>query len=332
MATSESTTQEYHRKRQLSRIAAAADQRTYLLKIRDVFGYGTGFRERGGKRTEEPALIVYVRRGRKKRDKHDYPRHQQIPERVRWKVGGETLWLPVDLIEIDKGKLQSMAPPMGGDSVGNQSASHNSGSIGWIARRAGDGAPVLCGNYHVFLKFPPRPSNDVLKYPQPGQPLDNVTSPSREDGGNVNTDVVGVVVRGRRDDLVDVAIATLVPTGRPVSPIVHGLGQIGRARSITTQDLHARLEVHLFGRTSGLQNGNVVEYPGRVGFEYPDLDSPLVMFDLIVTDIETRDGDSGSLLLDNQNRPLGMLIGTGGNRSFFMHIANIRSAMKLKDF
>ena len=59
----------------------AIEERKYLLDIRDVLGYGVGYREKEGQRTREPALVIYVRPGRKAKEPQDFPRHQRIPKR-----------------------------------------------------------------------------------------------------------------------------------------------------------------------------------------------------------------------------------------------------------
>jgi hypothetical protein len=201
----------------LRHIERAAKKRTYLLKISDVLGYAVGYRERAGQRTNEPALVVYVRRGRKRHKKQRFPRHQQIPERIRWRINGKPVWLPVDLVEVDEGRLQSSTPLLSGESIGNRRVNNNTGTIGWVARRSSDNQPVMCGNYHVFLTFPAHSTTPTLTYPSAGQPQEFVTSPSVQDGGNANTDAVGTVIRGRRDQLVDIAVALPARPDRPIT-------------------------------------------------------------------------------------------------------------------
>src|SRR5262245_51438921 len=81
------------RERQLRLLRKALKQRSYILKISDVLGYGVGFREKKGEWTDEPALIVYVRPGRKAKEYKDLPPHQRIPSRIRLQIGKKTVWL-----------------------------------------------------------------------------------------------------------------------------------------------------------------------------------------------------------------------------------------------
>jgi hypothetical protein len=318
-------------KRRLEQLSRASRRREYLLRVSDVLGFAVGFKERGGALTDEPALVVYVRRGRKQKKKADFQRHQQIPERLRWHERGKTVWLPVDLVESDVGVLQS-ATIGSGVSVGNRTLTDTTGSIGWIARRASDQQVVLCSCYHVFLTFPATSTSPNLEFT--GVPHAFITSPSREDGGDVNASVIGSVVRGKRAPTVDIAIA--IPRADvSVVPAVADIGPFGKARFLVPGDLDPQhpVRVALRGRTSTTPRvGIVLQCGGVFPFQYPDLVQPLLMRDLIVTSIPTQAGDSGSLLLDDQHRPLGMLLGNGGGRSFFIHLRNITNALQLTDF
>jgi hypothetical protein len=100
-------------KRLLRLIRRAIDERSYLLNISDVLGYSVGFREKNGKRTDEPVLVVYVRKGRKGKKPDDFPHHQRIPRKIRLNVDNKTVWLGIDLIESEVGKLCGTASDPG---------------------------------------------------------------------------------------------------------------------------------------------------------------------------------------------------------------------------
>jgi len=324
----------------LKLIRRAVEERTYLLNISDVLGYAVGYREKDGKQTDEPALKVYVKKGRKKTDPQDHPRHQRIPRQVRLTVKGETVWLPVDLIESEQGQLhQSNGPSadfVSGLSVGNQLSANNTGTIGWIARSLDTKQPVICGNFHVFLRISQnsqqasdyRKNGFKLSYPRTTHSSDFVVSPSLQDHGDPNLNLVGPVLDGQRTQTVDIAIASLIP-GKTAQPIMKSRGPLGTARFLKASDLTNPIQVFIYGRTSKDQAGTILEYPAHHEFSYPD--RALMLLDMIATDIQTQRGDSGSLLVDETNRPLGMLIGLAAGRSFFMHIQNIATTMRLTD-
>ena len=307
-------------------------ERDYVSRISDVIGTAIGYRERDNVVTDELALIVYVRSGRKRARKSDYPKHQQIPERVRLKVKGRTVWLPVDIIETRGPRLH--AALVSGANIGNLGSVRVNGTIGWIARRQQDGAAVVCSNYHVLLRFPPKPGSAVLPFPVPGPPpAEFALSPSRFRGGSSPQNDIGPVVQGLRDQFVDVAIV-LVANSVSVMSQVPGIGSIGPARSITPADFASGpIPVQLRGSASDqVLRGVATQYPVNLPFPYPDLTTPLQMLDLIATDLRTIEGDSGSVLLDDARRPIGILLGGDGVRSWYIHIRHVIRTMNLVDF
>lgn len=329
------------RKRLLRLIERAVEERAYLLRISDVMGYAVGFREKDGRATDEPVLSVYVRRGRKDQDPAKLPKHQRIPRRIRLYVDDAWIWLGVDLVETEMGRLrvQSGAMPalISGRSIGNQNVSNNTGTIGWIAERQDTGTPVLCSDFHVLLSFGQsvfeRNGVDLI-YRHDNAHTEFITSPSLQDGGDRNLDFIGQVARGLRSQLVDVAIVDLLG-GRRSAAFIDQLGPMGRHRFIRSTEIRPEtnnpIQVSLTGRSSGRQEGIITRYPARFLFDYPDRrPSGLLMLDLIEARIQTTGGDSGALLVDENTRPLGMLVGGVGSRSFFMHIRNIIQTMKLR--
>lgn len=321
------------RRRRLALLERAVEERGYLLGIRDVLGYAVGFRVRDGETTDEPALTVYVSEGRKATDKADHPRHQRIPNRVRLKVDGETVWLPVDLVESEVGRLQQPAPRMAGVSLGNADTPEFSGTIGWVGRR--DGNPVVCGSFHVLLRDELKGSDIRKRFDFDGTNYRWALSPSATDGGRDPQDSIGLVLAGCRDNYVDVAV---IRPRQPAEWLAEAFraGPLGPWRSIEAEDLDPDhpIEVRISGRSNYLKNrdpieGRVTAVAARHPFEYPDRD--VLLFDLIETTIDTVPGDSGSALLDAANRPLGLLVGRTSERSYFVHMRNVVEEMGLSD-
>jgi hypothetical protein len=311
----------------------AIEERKYLLDIRDVLGYGVGYREKEGRRTREPALVVYVRPGRKAREPQDFPRHQRIPKRVRLKMRGKTVWLPVDIVETEPGRLQQGGDLRRAVSIGHSAQLARTGSVGWIART--DQQPVVCTAFHVLLSMAdPRLDGQIDKsYRFDLGQLDNVVQPSREDGGDSVEDIVGFVIKGRRNNVVDVGVVQvtnqtwLAATAGRITVALSG--PLGPPRSLA-QEIDAveqNLAVRMIGRTSGSAHGTLLEFPAVHTFEYEDRD--VVLFSLLATDIQTSGGDSGALLVDADRRPLGTLVGAAGGRSYFINIQSIIELMNL---
>jgi hypothetical protein len=320
------------RQRLLRLIVRAFKKRTDILKISGVLGYSVGFREKAGKVTDEPALVVYVRKGRKKKKASDFPRRQRIPQKIRMWAGKKTIWIRIDLIETGKGKLHNAGSIISGNSVANCESADNTGTIGWIARRRVNDEPVFCSNFHVFLRKPAYAGSNLEKefHHDPNHP-ERIISPGGMDGGIWPNDAMGSVVHGKRNQLVDAAIAA---ADKPelVAKFIKFIGAMAAARRLQAHELDPQnpIAVSLSGRTSQLLAGKIREYPASHEFAYPD--RAVMLFDLIAADLPTQGGDSGALLVDASLHPMGMLVGRAGNRAFFMHIGNIMSEMKLKEF
>ena len=316
-------------------IDEAVKRRTYLFKIPDVLGTAVGYRITGGERTHEPAVIIYVRPGRKAKDPKKLPRHQRIPHRLRLSLGGETVWLPVDLVELDTGRLCATSF-VAGSTVANVRNVDNFGTVGWIARD-GDGQPVLCGSYHVFLRPPDAysPPSATQRFRSASAPRESLMCPCSIEGGDPVRDVVGFVKEGVRSRFVDAAVATVDEPDR-VDDLARFIGRLEEIRDLNVEEIQpgGGETVRAVVRRSAPLTGKLLETSASFPFVYPDFPDGLRMLDLIATDIPTQAGDSGALLVDGARRALGMLIGRdeSGARSFFMHIQHVVDALQLRPF
>lgn len=321
------------RRERLRRLQEAFEKRGYILRNPDVLGYAVGTRYRGGERTEEPALIVYVRPGRKRTDPRKLPRHRRIPERIRLQVEGETVWLPVDLVETQPGRPQAPASGSAADrtlSVG-PGEGDRTGTVGWIdhtSRASKD--VVFCTALHVLLSMTDSRLQGTIRktYRFQFPDFEHAVSPSVRDGGGATDGAVGWLLHGERSNVLDVGVVQ-VSDRSWLEGVVRSLGTVGPPRALDPVETHSGspVQVTLRGRSSGEVTGRVLEYPAHFVFAYEDREVQLL--GLIATDIATREGDSGALLLDSERRALGMLVGLGGDRSFFMTLPKVIDAMEL---
>ena len=339
----------YHKKI-LKLIKRALEERFYILKISDVLGYAVGFREKNGKRTDEPVLIIYVKRGRKDKAPNDFPLHQRIPKQIKLKLKDDTImWIGVDLIEESyKTELcqtstatSSSTKIFIGDSIGS-GMYDETGTIGWIARRrTQNNEPVICTNFHVL--FPRKSNYDLTKIAQLYKYKENnklnIISPGKMDEGIHTNNDVGFIFMAKRTKILDLAIIRLKnPNWIGKVPRIRYLGPIGKARIYREDELDSAnpTEVLIRGwrpnnKGKYIKRGNITELWATRKFLFPD-GRMVRLLGLIVTDIKVENGDSGALLFDLNRRPMGMLVGRSQDRSYFMHIGNIMNYMGLKDF
>jgi hypothetical protein len=314
---------------QLAALRLAYRTRRYLLRNPDVLGLGVGYRFRGGTRTDEPALVVYVRRGVKSRDPGRAPRHRRIPERVHVAGRGGERWLSVDLVEAGAGEL--CTPVTAGVTTCNCGTSDEFGTVGWVARQA-DGKAVFCSCYHVLLANRFDPPRQVQRFVGTPATREFVTSPSPQFGGDAETQM-GLVVRGVRSPTQDIAIAEPLP-GIQLTAFIRAIGAMGQPRELSSQS-NAPGKGEAIKVAVGHHNaprGHILEFPVSFTVAYPDFPT-YELRNLISTDAPVQPGDSGSLLLDAARRPLGMLVCRDpvSGRSFFMPIATVM-ALNLRPF
>jgi hypothetical protein len=296
---------------QLSRLVTAYDRRGYILRNPDVLGYGVGYRVKGGVRTDEPALVVYVREGLKQRDPQRVARQRRVPTRVRLPGPDGQRWLPVDLVEA--GVAELCASVSSAVTVCNCGSPGEFGTVGWVARQA-NGTPVFCSCYHVLLPGFFSPAKETqLFFANPSAPQ-FVTCPSPGFGGNAEVRL-GRVVRGVRSPTADLALAEVEP-GVDLSDFVQAIGAPRKPpRNLDPQKNEPgqgeRVQVGV--GHDGPIRGRLMEFPVTVTMRYPDFPQ-YRMSNLIATDAPVRHGDSGGLLLGRD---------VVAGRSYFMPMSTV---------
>jgi hypothetical protein len=294
--------------------AAYRHHHAALLNRPGVTGVGLGLRRRGGRLTDEVVVKVFVAH---KREKADLPAGAVMPATLEAPQGAAAVdveeMLPPDIPPLHAPRLDTtMAaarlrvprrPAVGGVSV-----AHHAFPVGTIAlgmRHRSSGA-------HCILSC-----NHVLSQLNAARLGDEVLQPAPADGGVLPLSIIGGVLRwtpvafgGVERNMTDAAIATCVP-GQARS-WVDGIGAItGVAPTIA---LGAR--VRKVGRATGLTSGIVTVVGASVRPNYAPLgfgQTPALFVNQVVAQIDCAYGDSGSLLVDEENRAVGLLF--GGTRS-----------------
>lgn len=317
-------------KNDLRALRLAYRTRNYLLRIPDVLGYAVGFRIRDGERTHEPALIVYVREGVKRRDPSKVARHRRIPRHVNVRFRSDTKRLPVDLVESAPAELcTAFIGP--GETVCNCAVPQVFGTVGWVGRQV-DTTPVFVSCFHVLLARHLVGGNELLFIHDPAVP-ETVTTPSVTFGGNAGVQT-GLVLRGVRTHSADLAIGQALG-GAQLTSLVSGIGPLGEPRILRTGEVIPGQgeEIQVAVGHDGPITGRLLESPARFTINYPDAPG-FQMDNLIATSADVREGDSGSALLDAAGQPLGLLVARDplNRRSYFMPIATVMSTFNLRRF
>lgn len=290
-----------------------------LLKKRYVLGVGLAKKVVRGQRTDEPCVVVFVER---KLPPEQLRRRDIIPERI------ETM--KTDVIETGtiyalQARTDRVRPAPGGVSIGHYRIT--AGTLGVVARRGG--VRLILSNNHVLAN-----SNDSSLG-------DAILQPGPHDGGTSNDRIatldefVPIVFDGFWDwllslfgitrpvrNVVDAALAK--PLTEPdVSDEVLEIGTVSG-----TAPAAIGMRIRKSGRTTGLTEGEVTAVSATVRVSYGGL--RVARFrDQIVAGAMSQGGDSGSLVVDDGNRAVGLLFAGSTNTTILNPIAHVRERLKL---
>lgn len=268
----------------------------------------------------QDAILVYVRVA-----EGEFPILPDVPEMI----GG----FPVHFIPVNASVQPPTSPQMisrarhrpicGGISAARYDTP--AGTLGAIVYSQETGEPFLLSNNHTFAGC----SSEEVPRANVGDPI---VQPSGLDGGSTE-DVVGELVgwvpyRTVGNNFVDVAIA------RPRQDVEiddrvfvdGGLISIRGVRPATDAK-----RVRRCGRTTGCVTGEIVDWNFTTIMEYPTGEN-IRYVDQMLIDMPTEQGDSGSLILDDENYAIGLLSGTTVIDGKVYTVANkIRNVLEAAD-
>lgn len=322
----------------MEKIKLGKEQRRKLLKKQNVVGVGLGYRNKKGRGTGEKAIIVFVT---KKVSSQQLSKEELAPrylegQRVDVVEIGEVRLLkscaPLARNAPRDARLVRWRPAPGGVSIGHYRVT--AGTLGAVVKDLQTGKRLILSNNHVLANS----SDGADGRAASGDP---VLQPGPYDGGNPKGDIIGRLERFAPmratfqspscttarfwEGLGNRFLASLLPRYRVNLQRINEEGNLvdaALAVPLDESDLTAELlalgpisgageaypgdEVFFSGRTSGLVRGTVMAR--NTGLHVTmDPGRELYFIDQLVTTAVSRPGDSGSLLLDRQNRAVGLL-------------------------
>lgn len=330
---------------------AFSAHRTNLLHLENVVGVGVGHKSVGGLKTGRKAIVVLVRQ---KVPLAEIPSSHAIPKTLS---GHATDVIEVgDIVLLTRtGRLR---PALPGSSIGHFAVS--AGTFGCVVLDNKTNERLILSNNHVLANMTDgrdgraREGDDIY---QPGR-YDNATTDDLighllrwvpiyrdvmrpdctvakavEEVGNAIIRMVKpayqmrLVKKLNRENLVDAAIA------RPLSPelISDEIIDIGVPKGVV--DPIIGMAVQKSGRTSGYTTGSIVVIGASIKVAMGDIGFATFV-DQIVTTPMGEPGDSGSLILDDQSRAVGLLAAgsdkatVGGNIKNVLQSLNVRLLTK----
>ena len=321
-----------------------------LLKKPNVIGVGVGLKIKGGKVTDEPAIMVYVTR---KLPKEHLSKEELVPEEIE---GVKTDVVEVGIIRAlgfqkqvsHEDRRKKWRPAPGGVSIG-----HFKITAGTLACKVYDakyGTPLGLSNNHVLA------DENRARIGEP------ILQPGPYDGGRLPLDVIGYLYRfvpirfpgsGKECEwIVKIgnAIAKLFNLPCEIKAVYNYVNRVDAAVFKPEKDdwlSDEILEVGKIEDVSSVREGEIVKKSGRTtGLTYGtvvDTDAKVkVWYDQGIAEFENQiivyhthgqfssGGDSGSLVLDQYNNAVGLLFAGSDKVTVVNNIWDVKKALNIK--
>jgi len=223
-----------------------------------------------------------------------------------------------DVVEVGRIRFQGPRdknrPTQGGDSAGScHSLTYGyimAGTLGVALIDRTDGKEVMLSNNHVFADMDSTTEHRATA----GDPI---VQPGTLDGGSAVTDVIGHLKRWIPFNMagsneVDAAIADLNNAADATECTVGGgIGRVNGSRTLSDADYD--LPVQKYGRTTFYTTGTVIDTDAIINVNYEVLTAAGIVVrtihfvnQILLTGMSDA-GDSGSLILDMDEKAVGLL-------------------------
>lgn len=326
--------------------AAKQQHQQELMGKPNVVGVGVGYKIVGGETTDIPCIIVFVRQ---KVAAESLSAEQMVPAQVE---GVPTDVVESGIIYAHQSNTGKFRPAPGGVSIGHYQIT--AGTLGVVVRDNGTGERLILSNNHVLAN-----SNDA----SPGDPI---IQPGSADGGTVQDDQIGTLVRFQSiafDQTTEPPGCDLAVTYAAIGNfIARTLGADHRvnayrpeqavnlvdaavARPLNDRDvLDEILEVGAIsgivealpglpirksGRTTALTTGEIMAIDTTVTVNY-GAGRNAVFEQQLVSGAMSQPGDSGSLVVDaGSQRAVGLLFAGSDQTTIFSPIELVQDLLDI---
>lgn len=322
-----------------------------LLSKDNVVGVGIGKKMIRGEKTDETSIVVFVK---KKLDKGDLSANSIVP----YKVGD----VKTDVIEI--GEVRALAslrervrPAYPGVSVGHYAIT--AGTLGAVVRSRKNRDILILSNNHVLANVT-NGKDDRAKIGDP------ILQPGPVDGGTKENDVIAhlenfvplvisletpecnvantavraanAVIKMIRpnyslrverasnsENIVDAAVAKVINRSMVRSEIP----EIGRITGVNEVQLGEK--VKKVGRTTGLTEGTIETVDVSIVVNMSE-EIQAVFDQQVVSNVPSLPGDSGSLIVNENNEAVGLLFAGSDTSTIFNPIKPVLEKLDIEFF
>lgn len=317
-----------------------AERRGEVQERAHVVASGIGYKRTSGERTDTLCVVCSV--------SHKLPRTALTPSAL---VPESLSGIPTDVVET--GVVRAFAPTdrhrpaPGGVSLGHRSVT--AGTLGCVVRR--DGERLILSNNHVLANSNDAALGDAVLQPGPHDggrfPEDQLATlldfvPIRFPGDPSDCPLAGAAVAlwnglagalGRQtrlraeqagfpENLVDAALARPLQDGDLSEDIL----EIGKIQGLVEAELG--MPIQKAGRTTGFTTGRIEQVDVTVNVQYGP--GRIARFsDQLLAGAMSQGGDSGSAVLDDRNRLVGLLFAGSDNSTIINRVQNVFEALAL---
>jgi hypothetical protein len=313
---------------------------TRFAELPNVIGMGIGYKKRGRQDTDEPAVIFFV-------DKKVPAEALGIDDIIPKRIAGKA----TDVIEVGEirllGRTGKQRPAVPGLSIGHYRVT--AGTFGAVVKDRKTDELLILSNNHVLANA----SDGRDGKSKIGDP---VYQPGSYDGGT-GDDLIGNLVRfvpfSRYNRDVDCKLASrgiraanaIIKTvrphynlrletmgaanlvdcalARPTKPelISPEIMEIGRVRG--SAEFTPGTPIRKSGRTSGLTSGTVKAIKVSLNVNMGHGNDVVRFNEQVMAELKSLPGDSGSLIVDEDNRAVGLLFAGSNEYTVFNPIQTV---------
>ena len=318
---------------------ALRNNRKQLLDRTNVVAVGVGYKTTGGKKTDALGIVCSVK---KKVAASQLPSADLVPATLD---GMPTDVIETGIIRALQSPTEKHRPAPGGVSIGHRDIT--AGTLGCLVKKGG--RSVILSNNHVLANSNAAEIGDPILQPGPHDggrfpddhiadleqfiPINIIGIPSDCSIATGTANFLNSVARllgssvqlqaidqQATENLVDAAIA------RPLNPedVKDEILQIGAIQGAAEGELG--MAVKKSGRTTGFTTGEIEQVDVTVNVQYGA--GQIAMFtDQLMAGAMSQGGDSGSAVLDNDNRLVGLLFAGSDTTTIMNRIQNVFSEL-----
>jgi hypothetical protein len=311
-----------------------------FAELPNVIGMGIGYKKRGRQDTDEPAVIFFV-------DKKVPVAALGIDDIIPKRIAGK----PTDVIEVGEirllGRIDKRRPAVPGVSIAHYRVT--AGTFGAVVKDRKTEELLILSNNHVL-------ANATDGHDGKSRIGDPVYQPGSYDGGT-DDDTIGHLVRfvpfSRYNRNVDCKLASIgvraanamiktvrphynlrletmgatnlvdCALARPAKPEMIGpeILEIGRVKG--SGEFVPGTRVRKSGRTSGLTTGTIKAVKVSLNVNMGHGNDVVRFNEQVMAELKSLPGDSGSLIVDEDNRAVGLLFAGSNEYTVFNPIQTV---------